>query len=819
MKVSLKWLRDYVDIKLTPEELAERLTMAGLEVKGIQTMGGTWDNVVIGEVIALNPHPNADRLKLATVDLGTEQVSTVCGAPNIGLGQRVTFARIGARLIDPHTGEAIVLEPAEIRGVASEGMVCSEKELGISDRHEGILVLSPEAPIGTLLGAYLGDVIFDLDVTPNRPDCLSVIGIAREIAALTDEPLRLFPIHYEELEDSIDSFAAVDIADSDLCPRYCASLITGIKLASSPGWLQQRLNSCGMRPINNVVDVTNYVMLEYGQPLHAFDYHKLKGRQIIVRRAGSGETITTLDGSERALTPDILVIADKEEAVAIAGIMGGLDSEVTDKTDAILLESANFNQATIRRDCSHLQVQSEASIRFDKGLNSKLPLIPLKRATQLLLELAGGRAAKGIIDVYPRKSKPKPILLSAQEVKRLSGLKVNIDEILKVLKALGFECQEDDSGSQLSVSVPYWRSDVKCSADLVEEVVRIIGYEKIPITRLGSPLPQQKSKLSPSAQQSNLKEKLRNILAGFGFQEILTYSLVSLEKLQKLSPKLELKISPLKVANPMTREQEYLRTSLRAGLLSTLAHNQKFEQEGIRLFEIGKVFLPQHPPVIASEAKQSQEERELPQEKEMLCAMLSGPRAELSWQADKETLDFFDVKGIVENLLNQLGLKASFNIGDDEILFPGRGADIIVEDDKVGIVGDVHPMVAQAFELSNAVCFMEVDVEKLLTMITGTKKYQPLSRFPSVTRDIALVIDEQVSYQAVENIIRSFPLVKHVTLFDLYRGEQIPKGKKSFAIRIVYQSPKHTLTDEEVDQTQEQMLSRLHQELGATLRD
>jgi len=819
MKVSLKWLRDYVDIKLTPEELAERLTMAGLEVKGIQTMGGTWDNVVIGEVIALNPHPNADRLKLATVDLGTEQVSTVCGAPNIGLGQRVTFARIGARLIDPHTGEAIVLEPAEIRGVASEGMVCSEKELGISDSHEGILVLSPEAPIGTPLGAYLGDVIFDLDVTPNRPDCLSVIGIAREIAALTDEPLRLFPIHYEELEDSIDSFAAVDIADSDLCPRYCASLITGIKLASSPGWLQQRLNSCGMRPINNVVDVTNYVMLEYGQPLHAFDYHKLKGRQIIVRRAGSGETITTLDGSERALTPDILVIADKEEAVAIAGIMGGLDSEVTDKTDAILLESANFNQATIRRDCSHLQVQSEASIRFDKGLNSKLPLIPLKRATQLLLELAGGRAAKGIIDVYPRKSKPKPILLSAQEVKRLSGLKVNIDEILKVLKALGFECQEDDSGSQLSVSVPYWRSDVKCSADLVEEIVRIIGYEKIPITRLGSPLPQQKSKLSPSAQQSNLKEKLRNILAGFGFQEILTYSLVSLEKLQKLSPKLELNISPLKVANPMTREQEYLRTSLRAGLLSTLAHNQKFEQEGIRLFEIGKVFLPQHPPVIASEAKQSQEERELPQEKEMLCAMLSGPRTELSWQADNEPLDFFDAKGVVENLLNQLGLKASFNIGDDEILFPGRGADIIVEDDKVGIVGDVHPMVAQAFELSNAVCFMEVDVEKLLTMITGTKKYQPLSRFPSVTRDIALVIDEQVSYQTVENIIRSFPLVKHVTLFDLYRGEQIPKGKKSFAIRIVYQSPKHTLTDEEVDQTQEQMLSRLHQELGATLRD
>ena len=818
MKVSLKGLRDYIDVKLTAGELAESLTMAGLEVKSIQAIGGTWDNVVIGEVIALNPHPNADRLKLATVDLGTEQVTTVCGAPNISLGQRVTFAHIGARLIDPHTGEAIVLEPAKIRGVVSEGMVCSEKELGISESHEGILVLPPEAPIGVPLGAYLGDVILDLDVTPNRPDCLSVIGIAREIAALTGEPLRLPEIHYEETEKSVDSFASVDIVDPDLCPRYCASLVTGIKIAPSPSWLQQRLNSCGMRPINNVVDVTNYVMLEYGQPLHAFDYHKLKGRQIIVRRAGNGETITTLDGSERALNPDILVIADKEEAVAVAGIMGGLNSEVTDKTDTILLESANFNQATIRRGCSHLQFQSEASIRFDKGLNSGLPLLPLKRATQLLLELAGGRAAKGIIDVYPGKSEPKLISLTAREVKRLSGLKVNIDEILKVLKALGFECQEGDSGSQILVSAPYWRSDIKCSADLVEEVVRIIGYERIPITRLNSSLPRQESGLSLPAQRSNLKEKLRNILAGFGFQEILTYSLVSLEKLQKLSPKLELKILPLKVANPMTREQEYLRTSLRAGLLATLAHNQKFEQAGIRLFEIGKVFLPQHPPVIASEAKQSQEERELPQEREVLCAVLSGARAELSWQADKEPLDFFDAKGMVENILNQLGLKASFDIGDDEILFPGRGANIIVEDDKVGIVGDLHPKVTQAFELSDTICLIEVDLEKLLTKLTGIREYQSIPRFPSVSRDIALVVDEQVSYGRVEEIIQSFPLVTNVTLFDLYRGEQIAEGKKSFAIRIVYQSPSHTLTDEEVDKTQEQMLGRLHQELGATLR-
>ncbi len=805
MKVSLKWLRDYVDIKLTPEELTKRLTMAGLEANGIQTIGGTWDNIVIGEVIALNPHPNADRLKLATVNLGTEQVTTVCGAPNIGLGQKVPFAHIGARLTDAYTEEAIVLKPVKIRGVYSDGMVCSEKELGISESHEGILVLPLEAPIGTPLGAYLGDVIFDLDVTPNRPDCLSVIGIAREIAALTGEPLRLPQIHYEETDKSIESYASVGIVDPDLCPRYCASLITGIKVATSPSWLQQRLNSCGMRPINNVVDVTNYVMLEYGQPLHAFDYHKLGGRQITVRRARNGEGITTLDGSERTLNPDILVIADKEEAVAVAGIMGGLDSEVTDKTDTILLESANFNQAAIRQGCGHLQFQSEASIRFGKGLNSELPLLPLKRATEMLLDLAGGRAAKGIIDVYPGKSVTKLISVTTRDVKRLSGLRVNIGEILKVLEALGFECQVGNSGSQVLVSVPYWRSDVKCSADLVEEIVRVIGYEKVPITRLGSPLPRQESRSSPSVQQSNLKGKIRNILTGFGFQEVLTYSLVSLEKLQKLSPKVELKITPLKVSNPMTREQEFLRTSLRAGLLATLAHNQKFEQAGIRLFEIGKVFLPRG--------------KDLPKEREMLCAVLSGPRSELSWQADKETLDFFDAKGVVENLLNHFGLKASFDISDDEILFPGRGADIIVEDDKIGIMGDVHPRVAQTFELSGTACLIEVDLEKLLTKIIGIKEYQAITRFPSITRDIALVVDEQVSYRTVENIIQSFPLVTQITLFDLYRGQQIADGKKSFAIRIVYQSPSHTLTDEEVDQTQEEMLARLRRELGATLRD
>jgi phenylalanyl-tRNA synthetase beta chain len=818
VKVSLKWLADYVDIKFAASELASRLTMAGLEVGSIEATGDAWDKVVIGEVVGLAPHPNADRLRLPTVNVGNEQITVVCGASNIAVGQKVAFAHLGARLIDGHAGQPAVLKPAKIRGVVSEGMVCSEKELGISGEHEGILVLPSDAPIGKPLGEYLGDATLDLDVTPNRPDCLSVIGIAREIAALTGELLHLPDIHYDETGDSISSLASVEIAAPNMCSRYCASLVTGIKIEPSPGWLQQRLNSCGIRPINNVVDITNYVMLEYGQPLHAFDYRKLEGGQIVVRRAGRGETITTLDGSKRTLTSDMLVIAGRKKAVAVAGIMGGLDSEVTDQTDTILLESASFNQAAIRRGCSHLQVQSEASMRFDKGLNSELPLVPLRRATQLLVEVAGGGAAKGLIDIYPGKQKILPVLLSTQEVKRIAGLELAKEEMLKVLTALGFECRDGESDSGISVSVPYWRADIKCPADLVEEVVRIIGYEKVPMTRLGSPLPQQKSRLSEAARRDDLRDRLRNTLTGFGFQEVLTYSLVSLEKLQKLSPTLELAITPLKVANPMSREQEYLRTSLRVGLLSTLAHNQKFEQGGIRLFETGKAFLPKHPPVIASGAKQSQGGRELPEEKEMLCAVLTGPRAELSWQSDGGLLDFFDAKGVVESILNQVGLKAVFENSGDEGLFPGRGADILVGDDRIGVIGELYPKVAQSFELSGNICLIEMDLDKLLARCAPIKQYQPIPRFPGVTRDIALVVDEQVSYEKVEAAIQGFPLVTKVSLFDLYRGEQISAGKKSFAIRIVYQSPERTLTDEEVDRTQEQILGRLNQELDATLR-
>ena len=721
----------------------------------------------------------------------------VCAAPNIAVGQRVPFARVGAQLIDGHTGEKLTLKPAKIRGILSEGMVCSEKELGISDSHEGIMVLPSEAPVGIPLGEYLGDTIFDLDVTPNRPDCLCLMGIAREVAALTGEEVHLPEIDYQEEEQSIDSLISVDITAPELCPRYCASLVTGITISSSPVWLQQRLRSYGMRPINNVVDITNYVMLEYGQPLHAFDYHKLGGHKIIVRRAKNGETITSLDEEGRTLNNDILVIADKEKPVAIAGIMGGLGSEVSDETTAILLESANFDHATIRRGARHFQLTSEASLRFEKRLSRELPLVALKRATRLFHELAHGKVAKGVVDVYPGKVKPEGILISAEEVKRLSGLDVNIDEIVRVLTSLGFECRQTSVPSQALIFGPYWRSDINCAADLVEEVVRIIGYDKIPATMLSATLPEREPR-----PRLELRKKIRGIMVGLGFQEVLTYSLTSLEKLRKLS--IELEPEALKVANPMTKEQEYLRPNLRTGLIVALAQNQKVEPGGIRLFEIGKVFLPKGD--------------ELPQEKEMLCAMLSGAKSDLSWKGEKGEFDFFDAKGMAENLLRGLGLIAEFKPGSDQNLSPAESAEIISEGDRIGVLGILHPKMTQAFELDGVVCFIEIDVEKLLIMSSGQKRYIPIYRFPAVSRDIALIVDEQTSYQQVESIIRSFPLVTEVTLFDFYTGEQIPQGKKSFAIRVVYQSPDHTLTDEEVNQIQQDMLDKLNQELGGSLR-
>jgi len=449
MKVSLNWIKQYVDISLPAKEVADRLTMAGNEVKGLQVIGEDWEGIVVGRITAVNPHPNADRLTLVTIDHGSGEETVVCGAPNVAVGARVAYAPVGARLVDPHTGELATLKSARIRGVVSSGMACSEKELGISEEHEGILVLPEDVEVGRPLADYLGDVILNMDVTPNRPDCLSMVGIAREVAALTGQSVRLPDDAYPESDIAIKDRASVEITAPDLCPRYCASLITGVTVAESPRWMQERLISYGMRPINNIVDVTNFVMLEYGQPLHAFDYEEITGQKIIVRRAGEGEVIVSLDGVERVLSGDMLVIADAERAVAVAGVMGGANSEVSGFTTTILLEAASFNPRSIHYTGRTLEMPSEACMRFERGISPGLTMPALRRATQLIAELGGGQVAKGIIDVYPGRVEREPLAISTGEVKRVLGVEFSREQIEGALTALSFECRPGATDSEV----------------------------------------------------------------------------------------------------------------------------------------------------------------------------------------------------------------------------------------------------------------------------------------------------------------------------------------------------------------------------------
>jgi phenylalanyl-tRNA synthetase beta chain len=800
MKVPLKWLSDYVKITLPAPELARRLTLAGFEVGEIITTGD-WKNIIVGEITAVEPHPNADRLRLATVNLGKETETVVCGAPNLNIGDKIAFASTGARLVNPYNGQVEELKPAKIRGVVSRGMVCSEKELGLSESHEGIMVLPKDTEVGKALSEVMGETVLDIDITANRPDCLSVTGIAREAGAICGEKTNIRDASYPEDGEPIEKQISIEIIDSELCPRYCTSLITGVQVKESPPWLQERLVAAGQRPINNIVDITNYVMLEYGQPLHSFDYDRLKGKKIIVRRARDGEKFFTLDGNERTLNGDMLVIADGERTVAIGGVMGGLNSEVTDSTKSILLEAASFKAASLHSTSRQLDLQSEASARFGRGISAGVTIPALKHATQLMLELGGGKAAKGIVDVYPGKKEPKPIATTPERVKRVLGAGYSLTQIGKALESLGFECNAE--GNKITTRSPYWRSDIKIEEDLIEEVARYYGYDQIPATLFNDPMPRPAA--NPEREQ---KRKIRNILTGYGFTEVMTYTMTSLEMLRNIyaEPRDPAPL-PLKVANPMTAEQEYMRLSLRPGLLTTLAANRRHEEGGVKIFEIGKVYQPRG--------------EGLPAEPEYLCGIMNGSRNERSWAGGEGAYDFYDAKGVIEGLLSKLGIAVVFEPSHDEGLHPARQAAVAAMDgDKklmLGVIGEVHPKVADRFESAGTVCLFEIEIDGMLAA-AGRAMYRQIPRYPSTVRDIALVIDAANTHQQITDIIKGFPLVSETVLFDVYAGKQVAAGKRSLAYRLVYQSVEHTLTDEEVNKVQEQILAKLAKELGATLR-
>ena len=808
MLVSLKWLREYVDLRgdLDVDAFAERLTMASAEVEGVARIGG-WDRelVTVGAVLSVDPHPNADRLVLATVEYGGDEPQTVvCGAPNVAAGQRIAFAREGAELIDARNGERTKLKRAKIRGVESSGMVLSERELGLSEEHEGILELPADAPVGVALADYLGDVVLDLHTWPNRADMMSMVGIAREVAALSGAGLRLPDDGHAEDGGPIEDIVAVEIADPDLCARYLATVVEGVLIGPSPQWLQQRLRAAGQRPINNVVDVTNYVMLEWGNPLHAFDADRIEGT-IVVRLAREGERLTTLDGEDRALRDDTLLISDDSRPIALAGVMGGIDSEVSEATTNVLLEAAQFDAASIRRTSTRLHLRSEASSRFERGLSPELAARASRRATKLLVEVCGGSARAGVVDVYPRPRQGTSVTLERERLDRVLGFHVPSDEVESALGALGFEVARGDGGSgeRFVVDAPWWRTDIAIPDDLAEEVVRIAGYDRLPATTVSGRIPPHEGAPLPE-----LRDRVRHALVAAGLQEVITYPLTTEDQLRRVQPADELEANPpLRVRNTLSSEHEVLRTSLRHSLLETVDRNLRAGADEVAIFEAGRVYQPRR-----------DASGPLPDEREFVVGALCDAERDRWGSALERPLDFFDGKGVLEELADRLAVAFEFSPHEEHALLAGRTARLAVGGTPVGVLGEVHPATLEAFDIAQPVALFELDLAALLGAVPERRAAAAVSRFPAVEQDLALVVDEGVPAGALQALIEESRLVAAARVFDVYRGEQLPDGKKSIAFAIRYQALDRTLTTEDANREQARILQRLEREHGAQQR-
>ena len=799
MKVPLSWLKQYVDVDLPAQDLAHRLTMAGIEVGEVEVIGG-WSEVFVGHVTGVRPHPNADRLRLCVVNTGSEELEVVCGAPNVAVGQNICFAKAGANIYNTHTERHEVLEAAKIRGVESQGMICSAVELGLGDDHSGIIELPEDAPVGALLDDYLGDTVLDLELTPNRLDCLSVLGVAHEVAALTGKTVKEPETNYKEAGAPITEQIDISVGSPELCRRYTASLLQGVKIGPSPQWLQDRLTRAGLRPINNVVDVTNFVMLEYNQPLHSFDYDLIKDATVIVRRARPDEMLTTLDGVERKLTVENLVIADANDAIGIGGVIGGANSEISVNTVNVLLESATFDGTNNRKTAQTLGLRTEATLRFEKGLRPELAPIALRRATGLIQEVAGGTVAPGIVDVLSDEGADAPVVpLTGEKIRRMLGMEVDQKRVQETLDALGFTW-ESAGEFELKVTVPYWRNDVNIEEDLVEEVVRTIGYDSVPTTMLSSSIPFQQP-----VPVMGLRDQIKDLLASEGIQEVINYPLVTMQQLEQVE-QLDPANLPMRVTNPMSADREYLRTTLRASLLATLAANQGHGAGPFRLFEAGRVFWPR--------------EGDLPDERETVAGVLAGLRHEPSWLEDDSLLDFYDAKGVVELVLNRLGVLATYEPSDDPSFHPGRCAVIKVEDAVIGVVGEVHPVVMDRLGLeSPQVAAFELYLGPILAALPeGQQQFEPLPRYPSATRDLALVMPTDVDAGQVTRLILRHQGVDRADLFDIYAGENLAEGTKSLAFHVYFQARDRTLTNEEVNRSLDGLLRILERELKVTLR-
>ena len=802
MLVSLKWLADYVTLTLPPKELAERLTLAGAKVEKIVSRGEGWDLMKVGQVIDIKPHPNADRLRLVTVDLNeTRPQTVVCGAPNVARGQKIAFGLVGAHVRDGHNkGEWTTLKPAKIRGIESAGMVLSELELGISEDHTGILVLPEDAPTGEALAEYLGDTVYDIEVTPNRPDLLSVLGLAWEVAGQTHgkvrEPERVYA---ESAATAAAQRTSVTIDDKDLCPRYLAGIIERVRVGPSPEWLQERLRSAGQRPINNIVDITNYVMLEMGQPLHAFDFRKLGGGRIVVRRARPAERLRTIDGVDRELGADMLVIADASKPVAIAGIMGGLETEVTESTTTILLEAANFNLVNLRATSTALGLRTEASIRFEKGLHPELAAAAIKRAMKLFVDITGGRASKGLVDTYAVKRADTRVVVTRNRIQQVLGADLSTTQVRTTLTNIGFGSRWVPPDRYV-VRVPYWRTDVTQPDDVVEELARVMGYDRIESQPLAGAMPPPI--LEPVRE---LRDRLKDAAVAAGLQEVITYPLTSTETLMLVQPPEALEWAPpLRMENPMSSELSVMRTTLRASLLQTVASNLRHEQGTVAVFETSHTFVSRPD--------------ELPAEREVLVGAIAGVHTGRWGEPLPDKVDFFDAKGFIEDMFERTGIGVAFRNGEEFGLLKGHTAELQLDGTRVGVLGQVHPHTAARFEIDAPVFLFELDIESLLPAVKLEVRHKPLSRFPEVTQDIALIVDAAVPAAQVQTLIESNALVTAAQVFDVYEGAPLPGGKRSLAFAVHFQSPDKTLTDAEVADARRRIVRRLEHELGAELR-
>ncbi len=805
MKVSLSWLQDYVTIDVEVAKLAEALTMAGLEVDALVDRYACLDRILVGRIIEMAPHSDADTLSVCKVDVGRGIKTIVCAATNIQEGNLVPVALAGAEL---PSGDRIAVE--RVRGQASEGMLCSAAELAVGTDRSGILLLPETATPGMGIAAALGlsDTIIEFDLTPNRSDCLSVIGIAREVAAILRKPLRSAEVTLPAGETPVEELTSVTIEAPEHCPRYAARVVLDVKIGPSPFWLQDRLYSVGLRSINNVVDVTNFVLMEMGQPLHAFDFDRLGEHRIVVRTAQGDQNFVTLDGVQRALGPDMLMICDGKGPVALAGIMGGLESEIEDDTRAVLIESAYFDPISIRRTAKRLGLNTESSFRFERGVDPEGVRTALDRAAQLMVQTAGGRLAAGVIDNYPRPIPQRTIELSVKRANRLLGMVMSQDEISSYLTSVQLDVAPLDE-DRLRVVAPTFRVDLKRPEDLMEEVARLKGYDQIPTTH-----PLSHVVANPQDKKFQVRNQLRQVFAGCGFSEVVTYSFIAQEACDSLQlahrdPRRHM----VSILNPLTEDQRVMRTSLLPGLLATMHRNSTQQNKNLRIFEIGKIFLS--PPKAEGD--------ELPEEVQMMSGLWTGARHDRTWHVKEEQVDFYDVKGVVESVCAALSIQAlrfaSLNGGDSPYLQRGHAANVYAGDEFLGEVGELTPEVLKNFELKHPAFCFDLNFDRLVLSMREERHARLVSRFPATTRDMALIVDSPIEAQGVLDFIDTLgqALIGGVQIFDVYEGPPVPQGKKSIALRLTYQSFERSLTDGEVNSIHETMTKKVLKQFNAQL--